>query len=74
MAGIPGFSTGQKSSSGADMLVNAQQILLFGWNPSIFNFATNAFGWYLRMAREKGTPIILIDPRYTTDAEVMANQ
>jgi anaerobic dimethyl sulfoxide reductase subunit A len=74
MAGIPGFSSGQKSSSGADMLVNAQQILLFGWNPSIFNFATNAFGWYLRMAREKGTPIILIDPRYTTDAEVMASQ
>jgi anaerobic dimethyl sulfoxide reductase subunit A len=33
-----------------------------------------AAGWYRRLAREKGTPIIIIDPKYSWDVENIADQ
>ena len=46
-----------------------------GSTPSTTHFVSGYSGvWYTRMAREKGVPIILIDPKYTWDAEVMGTQ
>ncbi|MEK7848257.1 MAG: molybdopterin-dependent oxidoreductase, partial [Chloroflexota bacterium] len=50
-------------------------ILMFGYDPTIaHNGPGHQFAWYMKMARERGTPVILLDPRYSTAAEVMADQ
>lgn len=56
-----------------DDLLNSKLILMWGWNP-----ATNVNGvntnWYLIQAKEAGTKIIAIDPRYTDSAAAFAQQ
>jgi len=53
-------------------LFNSNLIVLWGWNPLIHWFG--AVPYYLKLARERGIPVICIDPRYSPSAEVLADQ
>ena len=54
-------------------MFNSKLILLVGVC-DITQDSFASFGYYLRLAREKGIPIISIDPRYTETGEVLADQ
>ncbi len=65
----------RNSSSAADMLMNSKLIVLWGFEPTVTHHGPgHQFAWYVKMARERGTPVICIEPRYTTAAEVLADQ
>lgn len=67
--------TKHSSSSAADMLDNAKLIVLWGHDPTMGSLGPgHQFAWYLKLAREKGTRVIIIDPRYTVAADVLADQ
>ncbi len=53
-------------------LFNSNLIVMWGMNPLVSWYGPVAY--YIKLAREKGIPTILIDPRYTTSAEVLADQ
>jgi len=76
MAGAPGWENAEyASSSAADMLANSRLIVLWGFDPTIGHHGPgHQFAWFLKLARERGKPIIIIDPRYTVAAEVLADQ
>jgi anaerobic dimethyl sulfoxide reductase subunit A len=47
----------------------------WGFEPTINHFGPgHQVAYYLKMARERGTPVICIEPRYTVAAEVIADQ
>ncbi|MCL5959363.1 MAG: molybdopterin-dependent oxidoreductase [Chloroflexi bacterium] len=63
------------SSSAADVLFNSRLIVLWGFDPTTAHHGPgHQLAWYIKMARERGTPVICIDPRYTMAAEVLADQ
>jgi len=64
----PGFS-----KSSRDDLFNSRLIILWGWNPANTVCDTNT-SWYLARARETGTRIISVDPRYTESTATFAHQ
>lgn len=76
MAGAPGWEFHNYcSSSASDMLANSKLIVLWGFDPAMGSCGpAHQFAWFIKLAREKGTPVIIIDPRYTTSAEVLADQ
>ncbi len=75
MAGVPGWSYNQTSNDAADVLLNSKLIVLWGFEPTITHFGPgHQLAYYLRIARERGTPVICIEPRYTVAAEVLADQ
>lgn len=53
-------------------LFNSKIIIMWGMDPLVSWFGYVAY--YIKLAHEKGIPVILIDPRYTTSAEVLADQ
>lgn len=53
-------------------LFNSKLIIMWGMDPLVSWYGYVAY--YIKLAREKGIPVILIDPRYTTSAEVLADQ
>jgi len=59
-----------------DALKYAKLQILVGMVHFTTRYGGDAYGagWYRRLAREKGTPIIQIDPKYTWDAEVASGQ
>jgi anaerobic dimethyl sulfoxide reductase subunit A len=61
----------QTGNARAD-LVNAKMIILWGCNPAETIFGTET-RWYLTQAKEKGTKIICIDPRFTKSAATWAS-
>ncbi len=61
---FPGFE--------APDLLNSKLIILWAWDPLVGWHGT--IPYYLKLAKEKGIPIIVIDPRYTLSAEVLADQ
>jgi len=68
---LPGWS----SSSGSDMLANSKFIILWGCDPTVGHMGPgHQFAYFIKMAREKGKPVIIIDPRYSCAAEVLADQ
>ncbi len=69
------FSTAPGNDSPDSLRYSKLQILL-GMSHFTTHYGGSAWesGWYRRLAREKGTPIIQIDPKYTWDAEVGAGQ
>jgi anaerobic dimethyl sulfoxide reductase subunit A len=74
MLGYPGWSR-LESYDMADMLFNSKLIVLWGAEPSSTRYGpAHQFAYYIRMARERGTPVICIDPRYTDTAAVLADQ
>ncbi len=63
------------SSSAADMMLYSKLIMLFGFDPAMAHYGPgHQFAWYMKMARERGTPVIILDPRYSAGAEVLADQ
>jgi len=75
MAGVPGWSYGEGSNDMADVLLNAKLIVLWGTEPTTTHFGPgHQFAYFIRMARERGTPVVCIDPRYSVAAEVLADQ
>ena len=60
------------SSNGANMILHSKLIVMMGWTPS----STEKSGspQALILAKKQGIPVICFDPRYTTDAEVFADQ
>ncbi len=76
VAGVPGWELGgYESSSAADLLAHAKLIVLWGMDPTIGSVGPgNQFAWFLKLARERGKRIILFDPRYSTAAQVLADQ
>ena len=53
-------------------LFNSNLIVMWGMDPLVSWYG--AVSYYIKLARERGIPVILIDPRYTTSAEVLADQ
>jgi molybdopterin guanine dinucleotide-containing S/N-oxide reductase-like protein len=60
-------------SNSRDDLLNSRLIIMWGWNPAISSTYGNT-GYYLSQAKEAGTPIIAVDPRYTDSAAAYADQ
>lgn len=53
-------------------LLNSKMIILWGCNPAETIFGTET-RWYLMQAKEKGTKIICVDPRFTSSAAAWAS-
>lgn len=63
------------SGSAADMLAHSKLIVLWGFDPAIGSCGPGyQFAWFLKLARERGKRVIIIDPRYTVGAAVLADQ
>lgn len=69
---IATFGT-SNTTNGRDDLLNSRLIILWGSNPTDTVLGTNT-AWYLVRAREAGTKIVSIDPRYTNTAALCASQ
>ncbi|MFX0195806.1 MAG: molybdopterin-dependent oxidoreductase [Candidatus Hodarchaeota archaeon] len=66
---------GYCSGSASDMLANSTLIVIWGLDPTIgSNGPGYQFAWFIKLARERGKRVIIIDPRYTVGAEVLADQ
>lgn len=65
--GIPGMGNSRED------LLNSRLIILWGWNPAVACSSGNT-RLYLAKAREAGTRIIAVDPRYTDSAALFAHQ
>lgn len=76
VAGCEGWEYDQYgSSSAADMLASAKLIVIWGFDPAIGSSGPGyQFGWFVKLARERGKKVIIFDPRYTVGAEVLADQ
>jgi len=76
MAGVPGWSARAGASNDmADVLMNTKMIVLWGFEPTIIHFGPgHQLAYFIKMARERGVPVICIEPRYTVAAEVLADQ
>ena len=66
------YGTTAVANTGDDVL-NSKLIILWGVDPVVTIHSTN-FTWYLIQAKEKGTKIISIDPRYTESTATFAHQ
>jgi len=64
------FGTGGPSE--VTQIFNAKLIVMWGWTPS--DCQGTFMSYYLTLAKEKGIPIIDIEPRYGIDSEIMADQ
>jgi anaerobic dimethyl sulfoxide reductase subunit A len=53
-------------------MFNTKLMIFWGWNPAENNPSVNAY--YMLLAKERGMKIIVIDPRYTMDSEIYADQ
>ncbi len=60
------------AGTGATDLLNAKLIILWPWNVVQAEWPNDPY--VLLQAKEQGIPIICIDPKYTTSAEVLADQ
>ncbi len=76
MTGGRGWETDMWSSgSAADMLANSKVVVLWGNDPTVTHQGpAHQWGWFIKLARERGKPVIIIDPRYSMAAKVMADQ
>jgi anaerobic dimethyl sulfoxide reductase subunit A len=64
---------GTLDGSGRDDILNSRLIILWACDPANTIAHTNTC-WYLAQARDKGTRIITVDPRYTDTAAVFADE
>ncbi|MFC1964842.1 molybdopterin-dependent oxidoreductase [Chloroflexota bacterium] len=76
VAGVPLWGSHQRATGSApDMLANTNLIVLWGFDPTMGHFGpAHQFAWFIKLCREKGKRVIIIDPRYSAAAEVMADQ
>jgi len=73
--GLPGSFPGAEAAPTVDAL-NSKLIVLWGHDPTVAlgGYGGNLMTFYYRLAKEKGIPIIAIDPKYTMTAETLASQ
>jgi anaerobic dimethyl sulfoxide reductase subunit A len=63
------------SGSAADMLANSKMVIIWGYDPTVGTSGpAHQLGWFIKLCRERGRSVILMDPRYTVGAEVLADQ
>jgi anaerobic dimethyl sulfoxide reductase subunit A len=67
----PGIAVTDNEAHEFTDIFNSRLILWFGHNPAITEHGS--VNWFMR-AKEKGIPIIIVDPIYTISAEVYADQ
>ena len=62
--------------SASDMLANSKLIVLWGQDPSVacIGGPAHQFAWFIKLCRERGKRVIIIEPRYTVSVEVLADQ
>ena len=66
---------GYMSGSAADMLANSKMIVIWGYDPTVGSSGpAHQLGWFIKLCRERGRPVIIIDPRYSVGAEILADQ
>ncbi len=66
---------GWASGSGSDMLANSKYIVLWGCDPTVGHMGpAHQFAYFIKLARERGKPVIIIDPRYSTAVKTLADQ
>jgi anaerobic dimethyl sulfoxide reductase subunit A len=53
--------------------LNSKLILMWGWNPAEMRDGTNS-DFFVKLARERGTRTICIDPRHTLTAQGLADE
>ncbi|MEM3734797.1 MAG: molybdopterin-dependent oxidoreductase, partial [Nitrososphaerales archaeon] len=54
-------------------IFNAKLIVIWSAQPTSTNLGAEA-AYYIKLAKEKGIPVITIDPRYSKEAEVLSDQ
>jgi anaerobic dimethyl sulfoxide reductase subunit A len=69
---INGADSPTPSSDAANVILGSKLIVMVGYRPS--GTFKNAVPYAFTLAKKKGIPIICIDPVYTPDAEVFADQ
>ncbi len=76
MAGVTGWDyAGVAAGSPADMLANSNLIVLWGMEPTVGHHGpAHQFAYFVKLARERGKPVIIIDPRYSTAVRTLADQ
>jgi len=76
MAGVKGWDyAGHASGSAADMLAHSRLIVIWGFDPTVGHHGpAHQFAWFIKLARERGKPVIIIDPRYSTAVKTLADQ
>lgn len=63
------------SSSASDMLAKSQIVVIWGSDPTVSHQGpAHQWAWFIKLARERGKPVIIIDPRYSVAAKVLADQ
>lgn len=67
------YGTTAATSHTLDDLLNSRLIIMWGWNPSVTVHRCNT-SWYLAQAREKGIPLVSVDPRYTDSTATFAQR
>jgi anaerobic dimethyl sulfoxide reductase subunit A len=67
ITGVTGWNqAGYASGSASDMLANARLLVIWGMEPTVGHHGpAHMFAWFIKLAREKGIPVIIIDPRYS---------
>lgn len=64
---------GTLDGNGRDDILNSRLIILWACDPANTVAHTNTI-WYLAQARERGTKVVIVDPRYTDTAATFADQ
>jgi anaerobic dimethyl sulfoxide reductase subunit A len=63
------------SGSAADMLANSKMVVLWGNDATVGHQGpAHQFAYFIKLARERGKPVIIIDPRYSTAVKTLADQ
>jgi anaerobic dimethyl sulfoxide reductase subunit A len=63
----------EDSGNSADDFVNSKLVILWGFNPAETIFGTNT-SYRLKLARQAGARIIVIDPRLTMSVQALADE
>ncbi|MFH1032237.1 MAG: molybdopterin-dependent oxidoreductase [Chloroflexota bacterium] len=73
LSSLATYGTEENTSHTLDDLLNSRLIIMWGWNPAVTIHRSNT-SWYLTQSKEKGIPIIAVDPRYTESAATFAQR